>query len=63
MPYIHKVFGRTVNKKRLVSETSTLLNQLNCCELRNKDNNNNNNNNNIHPDIHTLLLQDSLNIM
>jgi hypothetical protein len=30
-------FWQTVNKKCLISETYTLDNQLNCCEVRNMD--------------------------
>jgi hypothetical protein len=29
-----EVFGRTLNKKCLVSESRTLENELNCCEVR-----------------------------
>ena len=35
MSYSHKVFGRIVNEKCLVSEIHTHLNQLNLCEIRN----------------------------
>jgi hypothetical protein len=38
MPYSQKGFGRTMNKKSLCSETSTLDNQQNCCEVRKVDN-------------------------
>jgi TATA-binding protein-associated factor Taf7 len=38
MPYSQIAFGRTVNKKCLVSETCTLLeNRPNCCEVRKAD--------------------------
>jgi len=42
MPYSHKVFGRTVNEKSLVSEIHTPLNQLNLCEIRSVVNGNSN---------------------
>jgi hypothetical protein len=39
MLYTQKVFGRTVNKKYLVSETRTRFeSQLNYCEVRKVDN-------------------------
>ena len=40
MPHSQDVFGRTVNKKCLVSETCSLSKKkLNCCEVRNDDDN------------------------
>jgi hypothetical protein len=32
-----------MNKKRLVNETRSFVNQLNCCEIRNVDDNDNDN--------------------
>ena len=37
MPYIKKVFDRTVNKKCFVRETELFRKQLNCCEVRKMD--------------------------